>query len=96
MEQETKIEEVNNEEFDTPEVESSENYESIGSSKILKGIGILAGIGGAALGAYALYKKHKKKKPIDVEYEEVNDCEEETESEVVVEENVSEPEESEK
>ena len=82
MEQETKIEEVNNEDF-----EPSENYESICSSRVLKRMGILAGIGGAVLGAYTLYKKFKKEKPIDVE------CEEEVGSDVVVEEQVSEPEE---
>lgn len=90
MEQEkTKI----NEDFDVFEESDSENYESVGSLKILKGIGILAGIGGAALGIYALTKKMKKEKPIDVEYEEEDCFEDSEEFDVVSEEQVSEPEE---
>ena len=82
---------TNNGAFDTPEVDSSENYETIGSLKVLKGLGILAGVGAAAVGAYTLFKKIKKK-PIAVEYEEVNDYEEEETENVEVEDQLSEPE----
>lgn len=90
---ETKNEGMDNEDLDVFEGSDSENYESIGSSKILTGIGIVAGIGGAVLGIYTLLRRIKSKKPIDVGCEEEDHFEDEKEFDIVAEELFSEIEE---